>query len=173
MVSLCQEQNFIMNFAVSFLKLLILYILWRAQFLSDFYAVFCIHQILILWPIQAKIWDLKVSQKFKILNNLLLVNLTVKRSCDLRQEAVELSDCQTRTSGTRWWGSLIAWMKTLCEQVCSGSCCLGVHFCRVGWGLMDPDSRLLNSIWSTPWKCWRCIILLTTTSWVKGVAQKV
>ena len=29
--------------------------LWRAQFLSDFYAIFCVHQILILLP--AKIWD--------------------------------------------------------------------------------------------------------------------
>ena len=37
-----------------------------------------------------------MSQKFKILNNLLLVNLTVKRSCDLRQEAVELSDKDIR-----------------------------------------------------------------------------
>ena len=47
MVSLRQEQNPIMKFAVPFLKMLALCMLWRAQFLLDFYAVFCVHQILI------------------------------------------------------------------------------------------------------------------------------
>ena len=47
MVSLRQEQNPIMKFAVAFLKMLALCMLWRAQFLLDFYAVFCVHQILI------------------------------------------------------------------------------------------------------------------------------
>ena len=51
MVSLRQEQNSIMKFAVPFLKMLALCMLWRAQFLSDFYAVFCVHQILILLPL--------------------------------------------------------------------------------------------------------------------------
>ena len=37
-VSLCQEENSIMNFAVTFLKMLALYVLWRAQFLSEFYG---------------------------------------------------------------------------------------------------------------------------------------
>ena len=44
MVSLRQEQNPIMKFAVPFLKMLALCMLWRAQFLSDFYSVFCVHQ---------------------------------------------------------------------------------------------------------------------------------
>ena len=48
MESRCQEQNPILNFAVLFLKILTPYMLQRAQFSSDFYAVFCIHQILIL-----------------------------------------------------------------------------------------------------------------------------
>ena len=46
-----QEQNPIMNFAVPFLKMLTHYLLWRAKFLSDFYAVFCVHQIVILLPL--------------------------------------------------------------------------------------------------------------------------
>ena len=50
MVSRHQEQHSIMNFAVSLLKMLTLYLLWRAQFSLDFNAVFCIHQILILLP---------------------------------------------------------------------------------------------------------------------------
>ena len=37
-----------MNFAVAFLNLLTLYMLWRAQFLTEFYAVFCIYQIYLL-----------------------------------------------------------------------------------------------------------------------------
>ena len=51
MVSLRQEQNPIMKFAAPYLKMLAHCMLWRAQFLSDFYAVFCIHQILILLPL--------------------------------------------------------------------------------------------------------------------------
>ena len=51
MVSMGQEQNSIMNFAVTFLKMLALYMLWRAQFLSKLDAVFCVHQILILLPL--------------------------------------------------------------------------------------------------------------------------
>ena len=51
MVSWRQKQNPILNFAVPFLKILILYMLWRAQFLSHFYTVFCVHQILILLPL--------------------------------------------------------------------------------------------------------------------------
>ena len=39
------------EFAVPFHKMLTLHMLWRAQFLLDFYAVFCIHQILILLPL--------------------------------------------------------------------------------------------------------------------------
>ena len=50
-VSLRQEQNPIISFAVPFLKMLALCMLWRAQFLSDFYAVFCVYQILILSPL--------------------------------------------------------------------------------------------------------------------------
>ena len=45
MVSLRQEQNPIMNFGAPFLKMLALRIFWRAHFLLDFYAVFCVHQI--------------------------------------------------------------------------------------------------------------------------------
>ena len=51
MVSRRQEQHSIMNFAVAFLNLLTLYMLWRAQFLTEFYAVFCIYQILIFLPL--------------------------------------------------------------------------------------------------------------------------
>ena len=40
MVSWRQEQHPIMNFAVPFLKMLTLYMLWRAQFLSDFIFAF-------------------------------------------------------------------------------------------------------------------------------------
>ena len=46
MVSLRQEQNPIMKFAVPFLKMFALCMLWRAQFLPDFDSVFCVHQIL-------------------------------------------------------------------------------------------------------------------------------
>ena len=73
MVSLRQEQNPFMRFAVPFLKMLTLCMLWRAQFLSDFYAVFCFHQILILLPLQANTLDKKVSTKVKILILLLAV----------------------------------------------------------------------------------------------------
>ena len=38
MVSLRQEQNPIMNFAVPFLQMLALCMVWKAQYLSDFYA---------------------------------------------------------------------------------------------------------------------------------------
>ena len=55
-----------MNFAVPFLKMLTLYILWKAQFLLDFYAIFSFHQILILLPLSAKIQEEKVSQKVRI-----------------------------------------------------------------------------------------------------------
>ena len=51
MVSMCQEQHSLMNFAVCFFKMLPLNMLLRAQFLSEFYAVFCIHQILNLLPL--------------------------------------------------------------------------------------------------------------------------
>ena len=51
MVSQRQEQNPIINFDVPLLKMLTLCMIWRAQFLSDFYAVFCVHQILILLPL--------------------------------------------------------------------------------------------------------------------------
>ena len=46
MVSMGQEQNSIMDFAVTFLKMLALYVLWRAHFLSELYAVYCLYQIL-------------------------------------------------------------------------------------------------------------------------------
>ena len=48
MVSRHLGQNPIMNFAVPFLKIIILFVLCRAKFLSDFRAVFCVHQALIL-----------------------------------------------------------------------------------------------------------------------------
>ena len=51
MVDMCQEQNPIMNLVVVFLKMLALYVLWRAHFLSEFYAIFCVHQILISLPL--------------------------------------------------------------------------------------------------------------------------
>ena len=41
-------QYSIMNFADSFLKMLTLYMLWRAQSLLEFYAVMCIPEILML-----------------------------------------------------------------------------------------------------------------------------
>ena len=63
MVSLRQEQNPIMKFAVPFLKMFAFCMLWRAQFLSDFYSVFCVHQILISLPLSAKIWEQKVSSR--------------------------------------------------------------------------------------------------------------
>ena len=46
MVSLRQEQNPIMKFVVPFLKMFALCMLWKAQFLSVFYAAFFVHQIL-------------------------------------------------------------------------------------------------------------------------------
>ena len=46
MVSQRQEQNPIMNFAVPFPKILTLYMLWRASFLEELYAVFCVYHIL-------------------------------------------------------------------------------------------------------------------------------
>ena len=67
MVSMCQEQHSIMNFAVTFLKMLALYMLWRAQILTDLHAVFCVHQIRISVPPQAKNLDQKVSRKNRIL----------------------------------------------------------------------------------------------------------
>ena len=42
-----QEQHFIKNFAVALLKMLTLYILWKTQFLTELYAVYCVYQILI------------------------------------------------------------------------------------------------------------------------------
>ena len=51
MVSLCQEQNPIKEFAVPFLEMFALCKLWRAQFLYDFYSVFCVHQILSFGPL--------------------------------------------------------------------------------------------------------------------------
>ena len=54
-----------MNFAVIFLKMLALYKLWRAQFLTELHAVFCVHQIWILLPLQAKNLDQKVSGKYQ------------------------------------------------------------------------------------------------------------
>ena len=62
-----------MNFAGPFLKMLTLYMLWRAQFLSKFYAVFCVHQILILLPLEAKILVQKVSHKVRIIILLLAI----------------------------------------------------------------------------------------------------
>ena len=53
MVSQRQEQPSIMNFTVPFLKMLTLYMLWRARFLSELYAFFCVYQILILLPLKA------------------------------------------------------------------------------------------------------------------------
>ena len=73
MVSFRQEQHSIMNFAVAFLNLLTLYMLWRAQFLTEFYAVFCIYQILIFLPLWAKILDQMVSQKVRIFFLLLAI----------------------------------------------------------------------------------------------------
>ena len=67
MVSMCQEQHSIMNFAVTFLKMLTLYMLWRAQILTDLHAVFCVHQIRISAPPYAKNLDQKVSRKNRIL----------------------------------------------------------------------------------------------------------
>ena len=60
-----------MNFAVTFLKMRTLYMLWRAQFSSEFYAVFRVHQILILLPLESKIGKQNVSQKVRILISLL------------------------------------------------------------------------------------------------------
>ena len=73
MVSLRQEQNPIMKFAVPFLKMFTLCMLWRARFLSDFYSVFCIHQILSSAPLLAKIQEQKVSQKVRIFFLLLAI----------------------------------------------------------------------------------------------------
>ena len=56
-----------MNFAVIFLNMPALYMLWRAQILTDLHAVFCVHQIRISAPPQAKNLDQKVSRKNRIL----------------------------------------------------------------------------------------------------------
>ena len=58
-----RQQHSIMNFAVPFLELVTLYMLWRAQILSEFYDVFCVCQILILQKLKAKIWYERVTQK--------------------------------------------------------------------------------------------------------------
>ena len=47
MVSLSQEQHSIMKFVVPLLKMLTLYMLWKAKFLTEFHALICIYQILI------------------------------------------------------------------------------------------------------------------------------
>ena len=52
-----------MNFAVAFLKMLTLYVLWSAQFLTELHAVFCIDLIWILLPLCTKFWDQKVTKK--------------------------------------------------------------------------------------------------------------
>ena len=51
MVSLRQEQNPIMKFAIPVLKMFALCMLWKTQFLSNFYSVLCVHQILSFWPL--------------------------------------------------------------------------------------------------------------------------
>ena len=51
MVSMAKEPHSVMNFAVDFLKMFPLCMLWRAQFLSDFYSVFCVYQILSCRPL--------------------------------------------------------------------------------------------------------------------------
>ena len=43
MVNSCKQQNFIMNFAVTFLKMFALYVLWRTQILLKFCAIFCVY----------------------------------------------------------------------------------------------------------------------------------
>ena len=80
MVSFRQEQHSIMNFAVAFLNLLTLYMLWRAQFLTEFYAAFCIYQILIFLPLWAKILDQMVSQKVRIIFLLLAIFQAEKKN---------------------------------------------------------------------------------------------
>ena len=55
-----------MKFAVIFLKMLAFYKLWRAQFLTELHAVFCVYQIWILLPLQAKNLDQKVFGKNQI-----------------------------------------------------------------------------------------------------------
>ena len=47
MVSLAQEKHSIMKYSVPFLKVLTLYMLCKTQLLFEFYAVFCVYQILI------------------------------------------------------------------------------------------------------------------------------
>ena len=51
-----------MNFAVIFLKMLALYKLWRAQFLTESHAVFAF----IMLPLKAKNLDHKVSRIYQI-----------------------------------------------------------------------------------------------------------
>ena len=51
MASNGQEQHSIMKFAVFFLKMLAINMLWRAQFLTELHAVFCVHLIWILLPL--------------------------------------------------------------------------------------------------------------------------
>ena len=62
-VSRRQKQDPILNFAVPFLKMLTIYMLWRAQFSPDVYAVFFVHQILILLPLYAEIWGRRCPKK--------------------------------------------------------------------------------------------------------------
>ena len=61
------EQHPILNFAVPFLKMLTIYMLWRAQFSPDVYAVFFVHQILILLPLYAEIWGRRCPKKSEYL----------------------------------------------------------------------------------------------------------
>ena len=78
-----QQQDSNMNFAVPFLKMLALYMLWIAQFLLESYAVY---QISVLLPLYAKIWDQKVSQKVRKLI-LLLAKIQRKLARTSRKRA--------------------------------------------------------------------------------------
>ena len=61
MVSNGQEQHSIMNLAVIFLKMLAIYKLWRAQFLTELHAVFRVH---LMWIY----YKLKSLEHYQILN---------------------------------------------------------------------------------------------------------
>ena len=85
-----------MKFAVPFLKILKLQMLWTAQFLSEFYAVFCLYQIFIFK--KAEILDQKVSQKVRIFILLLPI---IQDENNLIFEALRLQKITSHTTGAQ------------------------------------------------------------------------
>jgi len=69
MVSNGQEQHSIMKFAVFFLKVFAINMLWRAQFLTELHAVFFVHLIYgSCYHYKLKIWTKRFQENIKFFN---------------------------------------------------------------------------------------------------------